>query len=192
MNILYLGPTSPLIRFLEAGGDHVVQTEDRIDFLAEDWKFDFLISYGYRHILRPQVLALFPNRAINLHIGYLPWNRGADPNLWSWIDGTPKGVAIHHLDEGIDTGDIIAGRLVTMGAAETLSTSYAKLRLALEGLFIEMWPSIKAGAAPRVPQPKPARRSRDRATVQRLLTQGWETPVASLASTQNVTSGFSE
>ena len=45
-------------------------------------------------------------RAINLHISYLPWNRGADPNLWSAV-GMPKGVTIHYINDGFDTGDIL-------------------------------------------------------------------------------------
>jgi len=36
----------------------------------------------------------------------------ADPNVWSFIEKTPKGVSIHYLDAGIDTGDIIAQKLV--------------------------------------------------------------------------------
>ncbi|MCL0081308.1 hypothetical protein M1N64_03665 [Peptococcaceae bacterium] len=47
----------------------------------------------------------FQGRAINLHISFLPWNRGADPNFWSFIENAPVGVSIHYLDEGIDTGD---------------------------------------------------------------------------------------
>ena len=37
----------------------------------------------------------------------MPFNRGAHPNFWSFIDNTPSGVTIHEIDEGIDTGPII-------------------------------------------------------------------------------------
>ena len=40
-------------------------------------------------------------------MSYLPWNRGADPNFWSILEDTPKGVTIHIMDESIDTGDIL-------------------------------------------------------------------------------------
>ena len=50
-----------------------------------------LVSFGYRFILPGDLLARFPDRAVNLHIAYLPWNRGAHPNVWSAYEGTPAG-----------------------------------------------------------------------------------------------------
>ena len=38
-----------------------------------------------------------------MHISYLPFNRGAHPNYWSFKDNSPKGVTIHFIDNGIDT-----------------------------------------------------------------------------------------
>jgi len=178
--ILYLGPPSPLIDFLERGGDRVESTEDDVNGITVAAEGAWLISYGYRHILRRPTLDLFAGRAVNLHISFLPWNRGADPNLWSWVDGTPKGVTIHHLDEGIDTGDIITQRRVEFTPHDTLATSYAKLRADLELLFMETWPAIKAGTAPRIPQPKPPRRTRDRAAIAQ--PRGWDTPVTAIAA----------
>lgn len=124
--------------------DSSYRTDNRID--AEFAKgFEWVISYGYRHVLKKDVLDLFPNRAINLHISYLPWNRGADPNYWSFVDDTPKGVSIHFLDEGIDTGDIIAQREVIPSEGDTLRTLYEKLHSEMFGLFNEVWPSIQGG-----------------------------------------------
>ncbi len=146
MKILYLGKPSRITHFLGV---------DRIEcgISAEYAKdFDWLISYGYRHILKKEILDLFPDRAINLHISYLPWNRGADPNLWSFLEDTPKGVTIHYMDEGLDTGDIIYQQEVEMDEDDTLATSYQKLSDAIEGLFIEKWESILSGDCPRIPQ----------------------------------------
>ena len=112
MKILFLGaPDSPVFLWLKQQGEDVHSTLDKItvDYVLEN-KFNFLISYGYRYVLKKEILDLFPNRAINLHISYLPYNRGSDPNFWSFIDGTPKGVTIHYLDEGVDTSDIIVQR----------------------------------------------------------------------------------
>ena len=44
---------------------------------------------------------------INLHISYLPYNRGSYPNYWSFKENTPNGVSIHHIDDGIDTGPVL-------------------------------------------------------------------------------------
>ena len=113
--ILFLGPSdSPVFVWLQKNGENVFSTVDKItvEYVLENG-FNFLISYGYRFILRKEILDLFPNRAINMHISYLPYNRGADPNFWSFIEGTPKGVTIHYLDEGVDTGDIIVQKEVS-------------------------------------------------------------------------------
>src|SRR6202035_5691563 len=117
MNVLFLGPSeSAVLEFLKTAEPNVVQTMDPLDeLLFDEHPVDLLIAHGYRHIIKPSVLDRFPRRAVNLHISYLPWNRGADPNLWSFIENTPKGVSIHYLDAGIDTGDIIAQKAVDFG-----------------------------------------------------------------------------
>ena len=184
MRPLFLGPAdSPLIPWLREREGHVGQTAAPVHgaspVLADH---DFLVSYGYRHILRPDVLARFDERAVNLHISYLPWNRGADPNLWSFLDDTPKGVTIHYLDAGVDTGDVIVQRHVEPSPDDTLATSYSRLTEAIEALFREWWPRIRDGRCPRTPQggPGTAHRAADKQRFAHLLTGGWDTPVAAV------------
>ncbi len=154
--ILFLGaPDSPVFLWLKQQGEDVHSTLDKItvDYVSEN-KFNFLISYGYRYVLKKEILDLFPNRAINLHISYLPYNRGSDPNFWSFIDGTPKGVTIHYLDEGVDTGDIIVQKEVVFDSLEieTLASSYQKLHTEIQNLFFQNWESIKSQRCSRRPQ----------------------------------------
>ena len=136
--------------------------------------------HGYRHVLRPPVLDRFPRRAVNLHISYLPWNRGADPNLWSFIDNTPKGVSIHYLDAGIDTGDLIAQKAVEFGAGETLRTSYVRLQNEIAQLLAVHWGRIRDGSCDAVHQVGTGsfHRTSDREKIAHLLSLGWDTPVA--------------
>src|SRR4051812_8248946 len=103
MTILFLGPVRPeLFARLKQGGDNVVPMEEKITAASECvQKTDFLVSFGYRYKVTPDVLARFGWRAINLHISLLPWNQGADPNLWSFLENTPKGVTIHAMTERI-------------------------------------------------------------------------------------------
>jgi len=97
--------------------------------------YDCVISYGYRHILDKKFLAACRRPPINLHLSLLPYNRGAHPNFWAWHDGTPHGVSIHHIDEGIDTGDIIVQKELFFKSGTTLLESYRYLRRELELLF---------------------------------------------------------
>ena len=70
-------------------------------------KINYIISYGYDKIISKDVISEYKDSIINLHISYLPYNRGSHPNLWSHLENTPIGVAIHRIDEGIDTGPIL-------------------------------------------------------------------------------------
>lgn len=183
--ILFLGvDDTSLIDWL-GEREHLIHTADAIDlaFLGEN-SVGFIVSYGYRYIIGPEILAALPDRAINLHISLLPWNRGADPNFWSFVEDTPKGVTIHYMDAGIDTGDIIVQRemVFEMDGSETLATSYRKLTAAIEALFCEHWDAIRSGDCPRIRQSGPGsyHRSRDLDAVSDLLTRGWDTPVNEL------------
>jgi methionyl-tRNA formyltransferase len=184
MRILFLGgDDSPVLEWLRRGADEVVATTDRLTGEeVEQLAPDRIVSHGYRFIVPTAVCERFDGRAVNLHISLLPWNRGSDPNLWSWIEDTPKGVSIHQLSAGLDEGDLVAQRAIALGPDETLASSYARLQNELLELFVDTWPSIRAGTAPRTSQPPGGsfHRTADRAAVEHLLTAGWDTPVSSL------------
>lgn len=115
---------------------------------------DIGVSALFGYILRRKVLDLLPYGCINLHPALLPYNRGAYPNVWSIVEGTPAGGTIHYIDEGVDTGDIIRQREVPVEPTDTGATLYARLEEATLDLFFETWPLIRAGVAPRIPQPR--------------------------------------
>lgn len=140
MRIMYLGTTSAIEDFLHYYG-RVDSTQEKIS--STDIKsYDWVVSYGYRHIIKPDVIQASKNPIINLHISYLPWNRGGAPNYFSWKYNTPKGVTIHQIDEGLDTGDIYVQKEVSFTGKETLATSYSKLKTEIEALFITNFDSI--------------------------------------------------
>ena len=142
----------------------------------------FVVSHGYRVILRADILDRLPDRIINLHISMLPFNRGADPVLWSVLEGTPLGVTIHYIDVGIDTGDVIAQRPVQWSENDTFASLYDRCTEDLARLFREQWPAILAGTCDRRPQNHPGtvHRIGDRQRVDHLLHNGWDTPIAPL------------
>ena len=136
IKILFLGyhcDQTTLINDLVQAQCEVWHTEDKITSTAG---YDLLISYGYRHIITKDVIESSTAPIINLHISYLPWNRGAHPNFWSFYDNTPSGVTIHLIDENIDTGAIIYQRYVNFTKEEnTYSKTYKRLIQEVEQLF---------------------------------------------------------
>ena len=114
--------------------------------LLDDIHPDFVISYNYRFIVENDIINRMGNNIINMHISYLPWNKGANPNIWSFIDDTPKGVTIHRLERGLDTGKIIVQKEIHFNEdVDTLSSSYEKLNVEIVELFKENWDMISQG-----------------------------------------------
>lgn len=114
-----------------------------IEFLKKI-KPNFIISYNYRFIIKQEIINYIKNNIINLHISLLPWNKGADPNVWSFLENTPKGVTIHIIDEGIDTGPILVQKEILIDEnIETLKSSYEKLHKEIQELFKNNWDNIK-------------------------------------------------
>ena len=182
LKILFLGPDKEpqkrLITFLFNDGNSVVRHEDKLDYnnIVES-KYDYLISFGYRYIIGKDVLDYFKEKAVNLHISYLPWNRGSDPNLWSILQNTPKGVTIHQLESGIDKGKILYQKEILFENNDTLKSSYNKLMDAIVSLFIANWKNIKSKKVIPIEQKGSGtyHKSSDKNSYLNLLTNGWDT-----------------
>ena len=135
MNILLLGEKSNLIiNNIKKEGHNAVITNNKIN-KETAILYDFIISFGYRYIIAEDIIKAMENKIINLHISYLPYNKGADPNLWSYLEDTPKGVTIHYIDKGLDSGDILLQKIVKDNVNDTLKTSYDRLISEIVTLF---------------------------------------------------------
>lgn len=105
-----------------------------------------VISYNYIYMISKECIEYMDGNIINMHVSFLPWNRGFSPNIWSFIDNTPKGVTIHQVSEGLDEGNILFQRKVDFDPAEeTFETTYEKLNKEMEFLFQEHWEKIYRG-----------------------------------------------
>jgi methionyl-tRNA formyltransferase len=121
---------------------------------VEELQPDIGVSVFFGYILHRSFLRIPPGGCINLHPAFLPYNRGAYPNVWSIVEGTPAGATLHYIDEGVDTGDIIAQRRVPVLPTDTGERLYRRLERACVELFQETWSLVSSGHAPRVSQPE--------------------------------------
>jgi methionyl-tRNA formyltransferase len=117
---------------------------------------DIGVSALFGYILRPEILKLMPAGCVNIHPGLLPDNRGACPNVWNIVEGTPAGATLHYMDAGVDTGDVISQLEVPVTPLDTGESLYRKLEQACVDLFKETWPLVRSGKPPRVAQDKEA------------------------------------
>jgi len=190
MKVLLLGSESPACdavrAFLDSAGEDVRAWTQRASLdLVRDVSPDIIVSYGFRWLLPEGVFAFPRLGTVNAHISYLPWNRGADPNFWSHAEGTPKGVSLHFIDTGIDTGALVAREAVTFGEGDTLRTSYDTLHARMCALVEKWWPALRAGQAPRLAQ-EPGGTLHLRKDLepfrQALAGRGWDTPIREIAA----------
>jgi phosphoribosylglycinamide formyltransferase-1 len=84
---------------------------------------------GFMRIIKPGLLAAFPNRIINIHPALLP----AFPGMESWkqaLDYGAKvaGCTVHFVDAGTDTGPILLQKVVPILDGDTAVTLHARIQ----------------------------------------------------------------
>ncbi len=114
---------------------------------------DLILSFYYRDMIPTRVLRLAPRGALNLHGSLLPRLRGRAPLHWALVECEERtGVTLHHMVAKADAGDIVAQRGFDIGPRDTARTLFDKAVAEAKVLLREIWPKIRAGAAPRIPQ----------------------------------------
>lgn len=89
---------------------------------------EYIVLAGYMRIIGPTLLNAYPKRIINIHPSLLPSFPGKDAIGQALAAGVPlTGVTIHYVDEGIDTGPIIAQRPVFIDPGETRESLEPKI-----------------------------------------------------------------
>ncbi|MBR6396440.1 MAG: methionyl-tRNA formyltransferase [Lachnospiraceae bacterium] len=125
------------------------------EFLSyfESLKADVCVVVAFGQILPKRVLDAYKYGCINVHGSLLPAYRGAAPIQWAVINGDEKsGVTIMQLDEGIDTGDIIAKKEIVLDAKETGGSLFDKLATLGGQMIVDVLKSLEDGSVTRTPQ----------------------------------------
>ena len=114
---------------------------------------DLILVSSYSMLLRLEVLSIPSCGAVNIHGALLPEYRGANPVQWALLnDETETGVTMHYMNEGFDSGDIIAQRHVPIYFEDTWHEIYARLGIETEGLLSEELPKLLSGTNTRQAQ----------------------------------------
>jgi phosphoribosylglycinamide formyltransferase-1 len=136
----------------EAFADRRARDVAMADWLTE-LGVELVVLAGYMRLLDPAFLARFPDRVINVHPALLPAFPGIR-SIEQAIEYGVKvfGVTVHYVDEGVDSGPIIAQRAIELADA----TDAATVRERLQPLEHELLPTvvrlIAAGAVARDPE----------------------------------------
>jgi methionyl-tRNA formyltransferase len=111
-------------------GLQVAQPDRASDVAAELVRLDLDVAVvvAYGQLLRPDVLAVPRHGFVNLHFSLLPRWRGAAPVAAAILAGDVEtGVTLMLMDEGLDTGAILADRAVSLDGGETAGALTAHL-----------------------------------------------------------------
>ena len=130
----------------------VLDLED-LPSLADRVDLDLGISGRFYRILKPQTLALFRKGVINCHGGPLPQYRGVHANIHALINGETRFAGtLHYMDEGVDTGPIIARRWFDIAPIDTSHDVFCKTQQALWHLFLDNIDAILCNEDAATPQ----------------------------------------
>jgi phosphoribosylglycinamide formyltransferase-1 len=121
------------------------------DVAMADWLEEagvqLVVLAGYMQILDPAFIARFPQRVINVHPTLLPAFPGIGSVQQAVAYGVKViGVTVHFVDEGVDTGAIIAQRAIPMPEGAEAAGALAALRPLEHALLPEVVRLIARGA----------------------------------------------
>ena len=115
---------------------------------------DVIVVSAFGQIIPKALLELPRYGCVNIHASLLPKYRGAAPIQWAVMDGEPvSGVTIMQMDEGLDTGDMLAKTEVPLDPDETGGSLFDKLSRAGAELLIRTLPALEQGTLTPEKQP---------------------------------------
>jgi methionyl-tRNA formyltransferase len=114
---------------------------------------DAIIVVGYGRIIPQWMLDLPRLGNLNLHASLLPKYRGAAPIQWAIANGESiTGVTTMRIDAGLDTGDILMQKEISIAAEDTAETLGPKLASIGADLMVETLSELDTGKAHETPQ----------------------------------------
>ena len=144
---------SPVKTAALARGLPIAEASRATDIDPSLFDVDLAVVVAFGTIIPPIVLARPSHGFVNLHFSLLPRWRGAAPVAAAIAAGDQEtGVSLMQLDEGLDTGRVLAARSVVIGDEETAGELTTRLASLGSSLLVETLPALVAGALSGVAQ----------------------------------------
>jgi methionyl-tRNA formyltransferase len=126
--------------FIEVKTYNLSAPEDRAALLARD--IDLLLIMGWQRIVPGWLLTHSRHGGLGLHGSAfgIAGGRGRSPQNWGLIFGLEEfHVSLFRLDEGVDSGDVIASRLIGISVFDDIRTSQLKVAQSMLDMVVEIW-----------------------------------------------------
>ncbi|WP_071458402.1 phosphoribosylglycinamide formyltransferase [Bacillus massilinigeriensis] len=112
---------------------------------------EFIVLAGYMRLIGPTLLHAYEGRIVNIHPSLLPAFPGKDAIGQALLAGASvTGVTIHYVDEGMDTGPIIASREVKVEKGDTRESLQRRIQATEHALYPEVLEKLLNGTKERI------------------------------------------
>jgi len=131
------------VELLELVADRAKWDQELLSVVSK-YQPDLVVSAGFMRILAPQFVQTF--KVINSHPALLPLFPGAHAVRDALAAGaTETGTTIHWVDEGVDTGEIIAQERLEITPTDTEESLHERIKIIERGLIVATIPQVLAG-----------------------------------------------
>ncbi len=121
----------------------------------KDLNVDAAVVCSYNYKIPKVLMEATRDGFINVHPSMLPKYRGGNPYTRVIMNGeTETGVTVHFMDEGFDTGDIIAQKPYHIHSKATMGTIFNELNYIGIELLLQVLQAYETQPLPRIAQPK--------------------------------------
>lgn len=113
--------------------------DEALTAAAQGYSPEWLISVGFMRILGPTFLGAFPQRILNTHPSLLPSFPGRQAVADALAYGvTVTGCTLHVVDSGVDTGPVVAQRVVEVLPDDTDAALHDRIKTVERQLVVEV------------------------------------------------------
>jgi len=120
--------------------------EEAILAQLQKYKVELMVLAGYMRLVGQTLLKAYPDKIVNIHPSLLPEFPGVNSIKRAFESGVKEtGITVHYVDSGIDTGPIIAQRVVGIDENETLESLEEKMHKVEHELYVEVLKKLCEG-----------------------------------------------
>jgi len=139
----------PMIPLLQPESPRLPGVREWVETLLPE----VIVTMSYGRILPPELLEAPSVACLNVHASLLPRHRGASPIQAAIAAGyRESGITIMHMAEGLDTGDLILERRISLKRRETAGSLSERLGILAPKALSEALDLLSRGKAPRIAQ----------------------------------------
>lgn len=126
------------------------EAEERLKDLCLEGAVEWIVLAGFMRILSASFVRSWKGRIVNIHPSLLPSFPGGRAIEDAWDYGVKvTGVTVHLVDEGVDTGPIMAQKAVPLRPGETLESLEKRIHKAEHALYWRTLADLFRGDNPK-------------------------------------------